>query len=424
MSAQAMAALAIAAAPLKKGRTTTVQIPDDDRPRYAIKTLDVAEEAQTPCACFVVPRGREHEFVFSSDEGLKQVAESAKCARLLVVNLDPQRAGHSYGDVRAVQRELEPLIKDLAPPGAGTVPVMTAGNDLGRRDVVATGAMDSGDAYVVEQVLDGSRTLRRLLFRSNPRSIQTEVAISKVKPPKSKNSKKKGKAKAQWRVDGADVRSAYHRAILAAVASSSTSEDIVLVGLGGGALATALQALLPSVKIRVVELDGAVVDVAERWFGFSRAGVDVTVGDGLAAFDDVSEADVVVIDVDAKDASLGMSCPPAAFLEPAYLQKVKGTLRPGGVCVVNIVARSEKAFSRAMVDLRAVFDDIRICDPTDDDVNRVVVARMGAPPDRDAWRARLRTWCADGDPLGLEALLDRFDQAVFNVDTEALDACD
>ncbi len=77
-----------------------------------------------------------------------------------------------------------------------------------------------------------------------------------------------------------------------------------------------------------------------------------------------------------------------------------------------------------MVDLRAVFDDIRICDPTDDDVNRVCVARMGAPPDRDAWRARLRTWCAAGDPLGLEALLDRFDQAVFNVDTEALDACD
>ena len=184
--------------------TTTVQIPDDERPRYAIKTLDVAEEAQTPCACFVVPRGREHEFVFSSDEGLAQVAGSAKCARLLVVNLDPQRAGHSFGDVRAVQRELEPLIKDLAPPGAGTVPVMTAGNDLGRRDVVATGVMDSGDAYVVEQVLDGSRTLRRLLFRSNPRSIQTEVAISKVKPPKSKNSKKKGKAKTQWRVDGAD----------------------------------------------------------------------------------------------------------------------------------------------------------------------------------------------------------------------------
>ena len=94
------------------------------------------------------------------------------------------------------------------------------------------------------------------------------------------------------------------------------------------------------------------------------------------------------------------------------------------MCVVNIVARSEKSFSKAMVDLRAVFDDIRICDPTDDDVNRLSSRGWGRRPDRDAWRARLRTWAAAGDPLGLEALLTGFDQAVFNVDTEALDACD
>ena len=95
MSAVALSALTIAAAPLKKGRTTTLQIPDDAEPRYSVRTLDVAEAARTPCACFVVPRGREHEFVFSSDEGLAQVAASAKCARLLVVNLDPSRAGHA-----------------------------------------------------------------------------------------------------------------------------------------------------------------------------------------------------------------------------------------------------------------------------------------------------------------------------------------
>lgn len=425
MSAVALSALTIAAAPLKKGRTTTLQIPDDAEPRYSIRTLDVAEAAQTPCACFVVPRGREHEFVFSSDEGLAQVAASAKCARLLVVNLDPLRAGHAFGDVRAVQRELKPLIKDLAPPGAGAVPVMTAGNDLGRRDVVATGLMGSGDAYVVEQVLDGARTLRRLLFKSNPRSIQTEVVVARVKPPKASTGKKKKKAKAAWRVDTADVRSAYHRAILAAVATATAVDDVVLVGLGGGALATALRAHTDA-NIRAVELDAAVVQIAERWFGFSRADVSVTVGDGLLAFENVSDAsaDVVVIDVDAKDAGLGMSCPPAAFLEATYLQKVKRSVRPGGVCVVNIVARSADEYRRALGNLRAVFDDVRVCQPTDDDVNRVVVARTG-PPDLDATRARLRSWCADGDPLDLHGLLDRFDTPVSNdVATEALDACD
>jgi len=427
MSAVALSALTIAAAPLKKGRTTTLQIPDDAEPRYSVRTLDVAEAARTPCACFVVPRGREHEFVFSSDEGLAQVAASAKCARLLVVNLDPSRAGHAFGDVRAVQRELEPLIKDLAPPGAGAVPVMTAGNDLGRRDVVATGLMGSGDAYVVEQVLDGARTLRRLLFKSNPRSIQTEVVVARVKPPKASTGKKKKKAKAAWRVDAADVRSAYHRAILAAVATATAVDDVVLVGLGGGALATALRAHVPDANIRAVELDAAVVQIAERWFRFSRADVSVTVSDGLLAFENVSDAsaDVVVIDVDAKDAGLGMSCPPAAFLEAIYLQEVKRSVRPGGVCVVNIVARSAAAFSKAMFDLRAVFDDIRVCQPTDDDVNRVVVARTGPPPDLDATRARLRSWCADGDPLDLRGLLDRFDAPVSNdVATGALDACD
>ena len=158
--------------------------------------------------------------------------------------------------------------------------------------------------------MDGSQHKGLLSGATRARSRRSRYI--KVKP--EIEERQEGEGKTQWRVDGADVRSAYHRAILAAVATArldTAVEDVVLVGLGGGALATALQALLPSVNIRVVELDEAVVDVAERWFGFSRAGVDVTVGDGLAAFDDAAAAaaaDVVVIDVDAKDASLGMSC--------------------------------------------------------------------------------------------------------------------
>ena len=97
-----MAALAIAAAPLKKGRKTEIQIPDDERPRYAIKTLDVAEEAQTPCACFVVPRGREHEFVFSSDEGLAAaVAPGATAGPPVPTFSTEEFCGRNLGGVAA-----------------------------------------------------------------------------------------------------------------------------------------------------------------------------------------------------------------------------------------------------------------------------------------------------------------------------------
>lgn len=46
-------------------------------------------------------------------------------------------------------------------------------------------------------------------------------------------------------------------------------------------------------------------------------------GDGWAAQAQCCKYDAIVIDVDTKDASLGMSCPPAAFLEPGYLRAVR-----------------------------------------------------------------------------------------------------
>lgn len=40
--------------------------------------------------------------------------------------------------------------------------------------------------------------------------------------------------------------------------------------------------------------------------------------------------DAIVFDVDNKDSSLGMSCPPAAFVETPVLQKVFNLLTPRG----------------------------------------------------------------------------------------------
>ena len=40
--------------------------------------------------------------------------------------------------------------------------------------------------------------------------------------------------------------------------------------------------------------------------------------------------DVVVLDVDSKDPSVGMSCPPQAFIQPQFLQDVNKILTPQG----------------------------------------------------------------------------------------------
>lgn len=80
---------------------------------------------------------------------------------------------------------------------------MTAGGDLGNRTVVARGETASGDGYFVEEVTEGKAKVRRLVFASNPRAVQTEVALL---APKKQGKKK---AKGPPRVDHADVRSSY-----------------------------------------------------------------------------------------------------------------------------------------------------------------------------------------------------------------------
>lgn len=47
--------------------------------------------------------------------------------------------------------------------------------------------------------------------------------------------------------------------------------------------------------------------------------------------------DVIMFDVDNKDSTVGMSCPPAAFVETVFLQKVSSLLTPRGTeCLQNI----------------------------------------------------------------------------------------
>lgn len=43
-----------------------------------------------------------------------------------------------------------------------------------------------------------------------------------------------------------------------------------------------------------------------------------------------AQYDAVMFDVDSKDLTVGMSCPPPAFVEKPFLQKVKTILKPEG----------------------------------------------------------------------------------------------
>ena len=82
------------------------------------------------------------------------------------------------------------------------------------------------------------------------------------------------------------------------------------------------------------------------------------VGDGLEVVAELAHApdapslDVLIVDAGSGDASLAMTCPPAAFLGEDFLENARAAVRPDGLVIVNCVSRSAEAFSKAAAALQ------------------------------------------------------------------------
>ena len=391
--------------------------------------------------------------------------------------------------------------------------------------VVARGELGANGAYIVEEHDDGAEgaVRRRLIFLDNQSVVQTEVRLApegslggpspteggpKHKPSKKKGAgKKKGAKKERARVeeeseaahvaesddapapvlavDNRFVCFAYHRAMIAgmslvapllnaAVPAGSAPDPspgdlpaALVIGLGGGALPTALAHFFArSLRIFVCELEEAVVSIAQSWFGFEHtlvggASADpflpaVLVADGIEVVETLAAAQpprpptepaegapppppssteearggfaallpstplaIVIIDVDSKDPSIGMSCPPKAFVTPEYLASVRSVLRADGMLVVNVAARSSALFVETLSNVQAVFATVYELRASDEDINRTLFAMPsaeGSPSSAPSNRRRgvaIERWLSNSslfrgsDPLELVELAER-----------------
>ncbi|HEX7046271.1 MAG TPA: fused MFS/spermidine synthase [Gammaproteobacteria bacterium] len=117
-------------------------------------------------------------------------------------------------------------------------------------------------------------------------------------------------------------------------------ERILVVGLGGGSIPRTFDTLFPDAQIDVVEIDPAVVDVAERFFGFKEGGnVDVTVKDARVFVKQAGifgqEYDYIVLDAFNGDYI------PAHLMTKEWLEECRKILSDDGVLVANTFSVSQ-----------------------------------------------------------------------------------
>lgn len=109
---------------------------------------------------------------------------------------------------------------------------------------------------------------------------------------------------------------------------------VLLIGLGGGTLASAVSRVLPDSEIDIVEIDPSMLRVAKDYFNFSPGPkVGVTVKDGRVfvkrAVDRGEKYDLIMLD------AFGEAYIPTHLMTLQFLLQVKQILAPGGVLAAN-----------------------------------------------------------------------------------------
>jgi len=196
----------------------------------------------------------------------------------------------------------------------------------------------------------------------------------------------------------------------------SQVNSMLFLGLGGGSAPKRLWRDFRGLRLQVVELDPAVVDVARRYFALPddpRIRVDVEDGRRYLVRED-RRWDAIAIDVYFDDGI------PFHMTSREFVELVHDRLVPGGVVVVNVIGaiagNGSKLFRAILRTYRTVFPTVAV-HPVDGGTgyqNVMLVATDAASPSKavllSRWQ-RVRA-AAPGAPDLRDAILGRYEREI------------
>lgn len=190
-----------------------------ESPRFTLTAVD--SSTLRTCCALVVPRGREADWMFASEEGQAQLGLQTGMGRLVLVRCN---RGHAFGDEAAVREEVAAAVMGAAPAELeGQLVWLGVASD---DDVVVTVAeleSELSGRMSVEEVHDSAETeapapdaavdasaggdplgfprLRRLVFFSNQGAVQSEARVLGVARKTKRRARKAGATDADAAVE-------------------------------------------------------------------------------------------------------------------------------------------------------------------------------------------------------------------------------
>ena len=189
----------------------------------------------------------------------------------------------------------------------------------------------------------------------------------------------------------------YTQMMLGALYLKPEPHSILIIGLGGGTLPRTLEKLLPGADIDVVEIDPAVVGVAQQYFGFQPdERVHLTVQDGRAyvrqALRGSKRYELIMLD------AYEHQYIPEHMLTREFLTEVRSLLQPAGIVAANTFS-SSRLYSNESVTYRSVYGGFYNLRSS----NRVILASNAPLPSIDEATRNSRRFTAAFERYGFAA---------------------
>jgi spermidine synthase len=189
----------------------------------------------------------------------------------------------------------------------------------------------------------------------------------------------------------------YTRMMMGALYLQPQPRSILIVGLGGGTLPTALSQVLPQASIDVVEIDPAVTRVARAYFNFRPdQRVQVAEMDGRVfvkrAIREQRRYDLIMLD------AFDHEYIPEHLLTREFLNEVRTLLVPGGILAANTFS-SSRLYDHESTTYASVFGPFYNLKRE----NRVILATRGPLPALSVVRTNSAVHAQALEQFGVEA---------------------
>jgi len=181
----------------------------------------------------------------------------------------------------------------------------------------------------------------------------------------------------------------YAKLVFAGFLANPKPQNILVVGLGGGTLPIAFRELLPNAHIDVVEIDPAVVSVAEDYFDYTASSPGSLYVQDARIFGKRAAKKPLRYDLILLDAFNGDYIP-EHLMTREYLLETRELLAPGGVLLANTFSIS-KLYHHESTTYESVFGNL-LTVQTPTSANRVILAVNGDLPTDNTLETNLTAW--------------------------------